>query len=46
MSIVQREDFIGLKYSCKVCGDKGKIRIFRGDWDDFDEIECKNCTPE
>ncbi|KKN21182.1 hypothetical protein LCGC14_0928130, partial [marine sediment metagenome] len=25
------------------CYDTGKILVFRGDWDDYDEIDCDAC---
>ena len=28
---------------CEFCGGSGRIKIYRGDWEEFDEIECENC---
>jgi len=28
---------------CKVCEGKGKTLIFRGDLEEFEEIECNRC---
>lgn len=30
--------------ACSKCGGSGKIVLFRNDWEEFDEIECNNCT--
>ncbi len=43
IGVTRRELFVDLEYSCKFCGDTGKIQFFRNDWNDFDEVECQNC---
>ncbi|KKN13170.1 hypothetical protein LCGC14_1008980 [marine sediment metagenome] len=31
---------------CANCHGSGKIRVFRGDWGDNDEIPCDQCSPD
>ncbi|MFW9939395.1 MAG: hypothetical protein ACFFFT_00045 [Candidatus Thorarchaeota archaeon] len=33
----------GVEPQCSICGDTGKIYIYRSDWEEFDEIECQCC---
>ena len=42
-NIVEKETFLSSEYKCVHCRDTGKIKIYRDDWEDFDEIECENC---
>jgi hypothetical protein len=44
VNIVEKEKFLGLEYNCKFCRDTGKIKIYRVDWEDYDEIDCENCN--
>ncbi len=46
ISIVEKEKFLSLKCNCKHCCDTGKIKIYRVDWEDFDEIKCEKCKPD
>lgn len=43
INIVKKEKFISLNYNCKHCRDTGKIKIYRGDWEDFETVECEFC---
>ena len=31
-------------YVCPKCGGSGITKIFRTDWEEYDEIECGNCS--
>ena len=33
-----------VKRKCSQCGGSGVIRIYRSDWEDFDEIPCIYCN--
>ena len=35
---------VNIAPQCRVCGDSGKIIVYRNDWESFDEIDCKNCN--
>lgn len=43
INIVKKEVFLSAEYKCKYCSDTGKIKIYRGDWEDFEEIKCEKC---
>ncbi len=46
ISIVEKEKFLSTEHNCKYCWDTGKIKIFRVDWEDFEEIICENCRSD
>ena len=36
-------DSLNPSHICRLCEGRGKIQIYRNDWEDFDEIPCENC---
>ena len=46
VDIVEKEKFLSSEFKCKHCGDKGKIKIYRVDWEDFEIIDCNYCKPD
>ncbi len=46
INIVKKEKFLSAEFNCKQCGDTGKIKIYRDDWEDFEEILCENCKSD
>ena len=46
INIVKKERFLSAEFNCKHCGDTGKIKIYRDDWEEFEEIVCENCNSD
>ncbi len=46
INIIKKEKFLSEDYNCKQCGDTGKIKIYRDDWEDYEEIKCENCKSD
>jgi len=44
--IVEKEKFLSSEYNCKYCRDTGRIKVYRFDWEDFDEIKCEDCKSD
>jgi len=44
MSIIEIKIYNYSEQKCKQCGGRGKIEIYRSDWEDFDDIVCDKCS--
>ncbi|MFX0005333.1 MAG: hypothetical protein ACFFA7_00180 [Promethearchaeota archaeon] len=46
INIVKKEIFLSADYNCKFCNDTGKIKIYRDDWEDYEELICEYCKSD
>ncbi|MFW9882021.1 MAG: hypothetical protein ACFFG0_53840 [Candidatus Thorarchaeota archaeon] len=46
MNIQTKDDYhmVNDEPQCSSCGDLRKVYIYRNDWEDFDETDCKSCN--
>ena len=46
ISIVNKmeHNLVNIAPRCHLCGDSGRITLYRSDWEAFDEINCENCN--
>jgi len=44
MSLLERSITSIVFGKCELCGDSGRIIIYRSDLEEFEEIECEYCN--